>query len=247
MKLWVDGSGLEDTGDDATASFQEPAGAMADQIVAAHAAGWQVAAHAMGDAAVDLVLDALARARAAHPRAGLRHRIEHCAVVRPDQVPRLVDLGITSVPQPVFLPEFGDVLAHVFGPARTAWPFRVQSLLAAGVPVAASSDRPVADGAPLRGIQAMVERTTGQGRPYGPDERVAADVALECYTLAGARAANQEGWSGSLTPGKVADLTVLGGDPTGVEAGAIGTIEVLATMVDGHIAHDPGRRLGDGA
>lgn len=244
MKIWLDGSGLEPPPSGPDQGFVDDPAHMTALIGAAHRAGWQVAAHAMGDAAVDLVLDAVAAAQARHPRPAVRHRVEHCALVRPDQVGRLAALGMTAVPQPVFLPEFGDLFRRVFGPTRTDWSFRVASLLEAGVPVAASSDRPVAPGAPLRGIQAMVERTTAKGRDYGAAERVDAATALGAYTRAGARAANQDRWSGRLCPGMRADFVVLSDDPVTVEPAAIGDLGVRATVVDGAAAHDPDGLFG---
>lgn len=241
MKVWVDGSGLAGEG----ASFDDDPAVLRRSIVEAHRAGWQVAAHAMGDAAVDLVLDALEEAGHGGPsRPGravpARHRIEHGGLVRSDQVPRLARLQMTVVPQPVFIPEFGDVLADVLGGGgRSHESFRVRSLLAAGVAVAGSSDRPVAGGAPLRGLQAMVERRTASGQCYGPDERVDAGTALAAFTFAGARAAHSEHLRGMVAARMQADLTVLAEDPTEVDPRRISDIPVLATLVAGQVVHDP--------
>jgi predicted amidohydrolase YtcJ len=142
--------------------------------------------------------------------------------------------------QPVFLREFGDALAYHFGADRVDWSIRQQSLLDAGVVVAASSDRPVAPGAPLLGVQAMVERLTATGAAYGARERVAVEEALRAYTSHAAYAAGVEHEVGTMRSRQRADLVVLDADPTSVDTAAIGEIRVLATLVDGEPVHDPG-------
>lgn len=79
----------------------------------------------------------------------------------------------------------------------------------------------------------MVERASESGRVIGPDEGVTVEEALHAYTVAGAFACHWEGNLGSLTPGKRADLVVLGDDPRRVDTSRIGDIEVVATFVDG--------------
>jgi predicted amidohydrolase YtcJ len=209
-------------------------------IVAAHRSGWQVATHAVGDRAIDLALDGYARAQAAHPRPDARHRIEHFAVSRPEQVARAAELGVIAVPQGRFATEIGDGMLAALGPARHGWLYRHRSLLDAGLTLPGSSDRPVALGAPLLGMHDMVNRRTGSGAPYNPAEAITAEEALRAYTYGSAYASHQEQVKGSITPGKLADLVVLSEDPAGVPAAEIGGIEVLATFVDGRCGYDAG-------
>ena len=89
-------------------------------IIAAHRSGWQVATHAIGDLAIDVVLDAYERALAQYPRRDPRHRIEHFAVVQPRQVARAAGLGVIAVPQGRFATELGDGMLAAVGPAGTA-------------------------------------------------------------------------------------------------------------------------------
>ena len=98
--------------------FQSDPDAMRELIVSAHATGWQVAAHAIGDRAVDLALDVFAQAQARHARPEVRHRIEHAAVTATEQVGRMAALGVTPVPQARFLAEIGDTMAAAVGPDR---------------------------------------------------------------------------------------------------------------------------------
>ncbi|GGL98183.1 amidohydrolase [Nakamurella endophytica] len=251
MKIWIDGAGTAGTAavtgpagePPARQSFADDPVRMRRQIADAHRSGWQVAGHAMGDAAVDLLLDALASAGPVDELRARRHRVEHAGLVRPDQVQRMADLGVLAVIQPLFIPLFGDLLADGFGAARVPWSIRAASFLAAGVPVAASSDRPVAPATPLAALQALVERRTGTGACYGPQERIPVAAALHSYTAGAAFAAGAESEIGSLAEGRLADLVVLGCDPLSVEPAALGEIPVLATMVDGRAVHDPEDRL----
>lgn len=127
------------------------------------------------------------------------------------------------------------------GEERAPWMYRGRGFLDHGVTLVGSSDRPVTDGAPLRAIQFMVERASASGRPIGPDEAITVEEALRAYTVAGAYACRWDDRAGSLTPGKRADLVVLGDDPRSVDPSRISGIEVVATWVDGNEATDKGK------
>jgi predicted amidohydrolase YtcJ len=213
-------------------------------ISRAHRAGWQVATHAIGDRAVATVLDIYQDALDAHPRADHRHRIEHCGVCRPEDVRRLAALGVIPVPQGRFISEIGDGMLDALGPERATWCYRQRSFLDAGLVLPGSSDRPVVRGAPLLGIHDMVNQRTAGGRPFNPQEALTPAEAILAYTLGSARAAFREGELGSLEPGKLADFAVLSADPTAIPRDGIADIDVLATIVDGQVAHD---RMGLGA
>lgn len=206
-------------------------------IIDGHLAGWQLAVHAIGDRAVDVALDALARARELRPRPDARHRIEHAGLVRPDQLPRFADLEITPVVQPSFLWYLGDDYAQLMGEERAPWLYRGQAFLDHGVAPVGSSDRPVTAGAPLRGIQTMVCRATSGGLPVGPSEAMTVQAALRAYTLGGAYACRMEDSVGSLTPGKQADWVTLAEDPFAVPPETIADIPVLATHLAGAATH----------
>ncbi|MBO1902769.1 amidohydrolase [Leucobacter weissii] len=213
------------------------ADAMSTQLLEAAAGGWSLALHAIGDAGVDLALEIIGTALARHGRPVLPHRIEHGGVVRPDQILRIVELGVVVVPQPYFIGVFGDGMLANLGPRRAEWSYRAQTILDAGGIVPGSSDRPVAPGAPLRVVQAFVERLTETGAPYGPGERLSAEEAIRAYTLGSARATGWAHAKGSLSRGKLADLVVLAEDPREVDAASIGRIDVLGTVIGGRSAH----------
>jgi predicted amidohydrolase YtcJ len=123
--------------------------------------------------------------------------------------------------------------------------FRARSLMDAGIAVAGSSDRPVAPGSPLRGMQAMVQRLSASGTVHGPAERVSPAEALAAYTIAAARAARAEQHRGSIAPRQAADLVLLADDPLTVPDEKIGAIEVLGTIAGGRVSHDPAGLLAE--
>lgn len=218
-------------------------------MVDGHAAGWQLAVHAIGDRALDVTLDGIEQACSARPRPDPRHRVEHCGLARPDQLERMARLGLTAVIQPTFLYAYGDDYAAIVGAGRAGYLYRGRTFLDAGVRVAGSSDRPVADGAPLRAIGFMVDRRSCSGQVIGPGEELTVTEALEAYTTHAAWACRAERWAGSITPGKVADLVVLADDPRRVLPGQIAALDVRATLVGGTVAYGElaGAPLADGA
>lgn len=244
-KIFADGSLVGRTaamndpysGSDQTGYLQAEAADLQAMIIAAHRSGWQVATHAIGDRAIDVVLDAYEQALSQYPRRDPRHRIEHFAVVRPRQLARAAALGVIAVPQGRFASELGDGMLAAVGQDRHAWLYRLRSLLEAGMVLPGSSDRPVVAGAPLLGIADMVNRRTSSGAPFNPDEAITAGQALRAWTWGSAYASRQEHVKGSVAPGMLADLVVLSEDPTAVSPERIAGLEVLATIVGGELCH----------
>ena len=222
--------------------FQEDPARLRDRIEAAYSSGWAVAAHAIGDLAIDLALDLFEDLQTRKGRNALPNRIEHASVVRPDQLRRLAAAGIAVTPQSSFFAEGGDNMASSLGEERAAWAYRAASFLEAGVVVAGSSDRPVADGDALRGMQAYVDRLTGSGRVFGnAAERLSRHQALSLYTAGAAAATGAAASKGSLTPGKLADAVVLSGNP--LEAENLGDLTVEATLLGGTPTHSRMKEL----
>ena len=213
--------------------LQADADALTATIIAAHRSGWRVASHAIGDRAIDLVLDAYARANQQYPRTDPRHRIEHFGVARPDQVTRAAELGVIGVPQGRFVNEIGDGMRTALGPERVAWAYRQRSLLDAGLVLPGSSDRPVVQGAPLLGMHDLVNQRTATGVPFNPAEALTGREALTAYTYGSAYASHQERDKGTLSRGKLADLVVLSDNPTTIDPTRIKDVQVLRTMIGG--------------
>jgi predicted amidohydrolase YtcJ len=245
VKIFADGSlvgrtaAMQDPyhGSDGSGYLQADAATLQTAIVAAHRSGWQVATHAIGDLAIDVVLDAYEQALAEYPRHDPRHRIEHFAVAQPGQVARAAALGVIAVPQGRFATELGDGMLAAVGPARYGWLYRQRSLLEAGLVLPGSSDRPVVAGAPLLGIADMVNRRSASGEPFNLAEAVTVEQALRAWTWGSAYASRQERVKGSIAPGMLADLVVVSEDPMAVSPERIGGLEVLATIVGGQFGY----------
>ncbi|MGB6584024.1 MAG: amidohydrolase [Streptosporangiaceae bacterium] len=217
--------------------LQEDEQSLRRRALQAYAAGWSLALHAVGDAALDLALDVIEEGITCHGTRPVPNRVEHGAVVRPDQVARLAALGVACVVQPNFVPTFGEGMRRAIGADRSAWSHRARSLLDAGLPVAFSSDRPVAPGAPLGGIQAFIERITEDGLPYGPDERLTAGQAVRAATEGSSQVTGQHARKGLLVAGQLADMVFLEEHPSDVAVQDIHSIPVLATAVGGVFTH----------
>lgn len=218
--------------------LQADADQLRERIIEAHRSGWRVATHAIGDAAVELALDAYAEAQSRYPVDDPRHRIEHFGVSSPDQLARAAELGVVPVPQGRFINEIGDGMLAALGPERTRWAYRQRSIVDAGVCLPGSSDRPVVNGAPLLGIRDLVRQRTGDGVEFNPPEAISVYEAMHAFTMGSAYASKAEDRFGSITPGKHADLVVLADDPTCVEVEGISEIAVLATYVGGECVYD---------
>ncbi|WP_460828914.1 amidohydrolase [Nocardioides hungaricus] len=219
-------------GTDNVGVWRQPPSEMLDAVVDGHRAGWQMALHAIGDAALDLAIEALEKAQAAWPRPDARHRIEHGGVIRDDQLPRLAALGASVISQPAFLYDYGDGYVRQLGPDRAGWLYRGRSLLDHGIRLVGSSDRPL-PGRPLQAIQTLVDRTSNSGRVIAPDERIGLEAALRAFTADAAWVLRREDRLGRLAPGYLADLTMLAESPFRVDPAAIADIAVLGTVVDG--------------
>ncbi|MFC0408112.1 amidohydrolase [Roseomonas elaeocarpi] len=178
-----------------------------------HRRGWQLAIHAIGDAAIEQVLSAMEAADTPEaPVAGRRHRIEHCGFVDADQRARMKARGILPVPQPVFIHEFGEVYRRVLGDARAAASYPMRTWLHEGHHPSASSDSPVSSVDPFGNLDAMLSRRTVAGTVIGPDETLTVEEAVHCQTWCGAWSQFAEERRGTLEPGMLADLAVLSRD-----------------------------------
>lgn len=209
-----------------------------DLVWKAHSAGWQVAIHEVGDHGIDMCLTSIERALARLPRPDHRHRIEHCGVLTEKLISRIAALGVIPVSQPPFILEYGDGFLRHLGKDRCQLTYPLRSLLSADIPVAGSSDSPVCSYQPLVGMKVCLTESTTGGADFAPGERVTVDEALTMYTKNGAYAAFEEDRKGSISPGKYADMVVLGADPHTTPAELLDTIPVLATIQGGSIVYE---------
>ncbi len=222
------------------------AGDFAGLLDLALARGFQVATHAIGDAANRLVLDAYGRAFAQGgvDGAARRFRVEHAQVVAAEDVPRFRQLGVIPSVQPTHCTSDMPWAGERLGPARLAGAYRWRSFLDLGLPLLGGGDAPVESADPRLGLYAAVTRQDHAGQPAGgwqPQERVTPAEALAMFTRHAAFAAFEEHERGRLAPGLRADLTVLDRDPLSAPAAALLEARVLYTVVDGRLVHEAGR------
>lgn len=200
--------------------------------------GLQIAAHAIGDAAVRNTIDGYQAARAANGPRDSRHRIEHIELIARPDIARIAELGITASLQPPHPPGAMDfALVGLNCIARDRWPdgYLWKSIVDQGAAVCFASDWPVTDVSVLRGLQASQTR-----QPYGldcSDERLGLMDSLRAYTAGGAWAAHLEGVTGCLRPGLAGDLVLLGGDIESVAPQEIGGLGIALTVCGGRITH----------
>ncbi|MFT4118777.1 amidohydrolase [Bradyrhizobium sp.] len=209
------------------------------KAIEAHAAGWQLAAHVIGDRAIDQWLSALEAAQKADPRPDPRHRLEHFAVRGEDALRRVRALGAIVVPQYGFLPRLGASFAQAIGPDRTSNLYPGRSALQADVSIAGSSDHPIGPLSPFIGIAAAVDRLTSTGLTINASEALTRPEALSLYTRGGAVAMGHETWRGSISAGQAADIAVLDRDIL-LESSDIARTTSRATWVGGKLVHSDG-------
>jgi len=242
-KIFLDGSMLAWTGamseplsagpPDNYGYFQAPEEDLRNTMLDAAAAGWAIAAHAIGDRAVALALDTFEEAVSRCGQPPLPHRIEHGGVVTDEQVTQAARLGVGIVTQPGFMPALGVQMREAMGPARERFLHRHKSLLEAGVLTGGSSDRPVATGVPLEVIHSMVTRLDATGYVVGEKERVSVKEALWTYTVGSSQVTGTSHRRGSIEVGKVADWVVLDKDILHSPVDDIPDIRVVETRVGG--------------
>jgi predicted amidohydrolase YtcJ len=223
-----------------------PPDELARVVTALDRAGLDVHVHAIGDRAVREALDAFQAAADANGRRDSRHQIAHLQFVHPDDRPRFRRLGVVANAQPYWscLDGYMRTLTLPFlDPERAGWQYPWASLRRAGAVLAFGSDWTVSTANPLLEIEVAVNRVPPSdrgGEPFLPEERLDLPAALDAFTIGSAYALRLEADTGSVTPGKLADLAVLDRDPFDPAAGPIGDARVLATLVGGEPVHaDP--------
>ena len=198
----------------------------------AHLADWQIGTHANGDVAIDKTLRVYERLQREHPRRDARFRVEHCTVINDSLVQRIRALGAIPTPFSTYVYYHGEKM-RAYGPERLNHMFALRSFLDAGVRATQASDYPPGPFEPMMALQSEVTRTDSKGNVWGPRQRITVEEAIRLGTLHGAYASYEENLKGSIEPGKLADLIVLGRDPTGEDPSSLINIPVERTMVGG--------------
>jgi predicted amidohydrolase YtcJ len=203
-----------------------------------HDLGWSIDTHTCGDEAQEVVVRAFAAAQEASPKPWLRHRVHHAYFPTETAMTLMARYRIPAVVSNPFITNLGESFVTSLGEARASRAMPMRSYLAAGVPLAGSSDSAVSDFNPWAGMYAATTRKTVTGRVLGEAERISAREALRSYTIGGAYVTGQERKRGSIEPGKLADLVVLEHDPLAMPVDDLRHVKPLATMVDGRWVHD---------
>jgi len=198
----------------------------------AHEAGWQIGVHANGDVAIDIVLRVYERLQRELPRRDPRFRVEHCTVVTDSLIQRIRALGAIPTPFSTYVYYHGEKMRH-YGLERLNRMFALRSFLDAGIRVTQASDYPPGPFEPMMALRSEVTRTDMKGNVWGPSQRVTVEEAIRVGTLHGAYASFEENLKGSIEPGKLADLVVLGRDPLKEQPLSLVDIPVQRTMVGG--------------
>ena len=202
------------------------------RVMEMHRAGFQVCIHSNGDLAIDMVLTAFEKAQRSYPRKDPRHRIEHCSLVNPGLLDRIKALGCVVTPFCSYIHYHGEKM-RFYGHERVKWMFAQRSFIDYGINSTGAADYPCSPLPPLMGIQSCVTREDVTGQVWGPEQRISVEEALKLYTINGAYASFEEKIKGSIEVRKLADLVVLGDDPTTVSVNAIKDIPVERTVVGG--------------
>ena len=221
----------------ATGALLPAAAELRDLTAGPHRAGYQLAFHAVEYEAVEVSADTITYLQERWPRHDARHRIEHCSECPPSTLAKVRRSGALVVTQPVFTHRYGDRYLSLTEERLRSHLYPLRSLQRASVPLAAGSDAPVATPDPLLSIYSAVSRVTRLGAPFdtGKPQGMTAAGALAMHTSGGAYAGFQECATGSIAPGKLADLVLLDQDPTQVETEALKDIRVAMTLVGGKI------------
>ncbi|RPF72027.1 amidohydrolase [Aurantiacibacter spongiae] len=201
---------------------------------------FQVAIHAIGDAANREALDAIDELSDDYP-GDRRWRIEHAQIVAPVDIARFGAHGIVASMQPVHQTSDRLMAQARLGEDRLTGAYAWKSMLGADATLAFGTDAPVEPVDPLPGLAAAISRTDAQGQPFGgwhPEQTISREQALAAYTAGSAYAGFAEGRFGSLRPGERADFVFLSGDPLMANPQEMRDIRVLETWVAGYRVYD---------
>ncbi|MBR0160272.1 MAG: amidohydrolase [Oscillospiraceae bacterium] len=207
---------------------------MNEMVSYANRHGMQVAIHAIGDACLDQVLNAVEQALRAYSRIDHRHGVVHCQISRAEQLERIRALNMRVYAQSIFLDYDNHIVLDRVGPELAATSYCWKTLMDSGVSVSNGSDCPVELPDVMRGMECAVTRTSIDGTgPYLPEEAFTVGEALDSFTIRGAEASFEENVKGRIAPGYYADFVLLSSNPFETAPHDLHTIGVQASYLDG--------------
>ncbi|MEP9359575.1 amidohydrolase [Sphingomonas sp. KR3-1] len=216
---------------------QIPLATLAQAVTALDGRGMQSHFHTIGDAAVREALDAVAAARGKDGMSDTRPMMSHMNVIDPADQPRFAALGVTAIFQPLWAcnEAYMGLTKVQIGPVRSTYIYPAGSVLRAGGRLAYGADWSVASANPFEGIEVALTRVAPEGKlpPLEPNEAVTLEQALRAYTLNVAYVNHLDTETGSIAPGKSADLIVLDQDLFKIPVRQIHATKVLVTLFRG--------------
>ncbi|MGY3033995.1 putative amidohydrolase YtcJ [Bradyrhizobium sp. USDA 4354] len=198
--------------------------------------GWQIAVHAQGDRTIDMVLNVYEKVidKVGPDKVSGPLRIEHCGMMREDQIDRAIRLGVVCSYFLPYIHHWGEAIRdYLLGEERAARHMPSGSASKKGMRVSYHCDSPMTWPDALVCLNVAVNRSTLKGAVLGPEQRVSMEEALKAITIDAAYHLQMDDRVGSIELGKYADFVVLGQDPVACEPGRILQIPVLGTIVGG--------------
>ncbi len=204
-----------------------------------HQKGLQLSAHAIGDRAMQKLLNAFKMVLKGDKTA--RPRIIHAQLTNWHILEQMQEMGVVCDIQPIFVPTDMKILENRIGKARASQSYVWKTMRDMGIHTAGGSDSPVESCNPILGLAAAVTRTDLEGNPLGgymPDEKLTVYEAIDLFTNGSAFAEKTEDVKGSLVKGKLADFVVLSDDIFNIEPQQIKDLKVEATYIGGECVYN---------
>lgn len=232
----------DDIGGNAEIMFDEAL--LRELFIAFDAARFQLHVHVIGDRATRVALDDIEAARKINGAWPSLHQLAHVQLIDPNDIPRLRELGVVTNMQPLWArnePSVTEMALPLIGEQRGRWMYPWRTIVDSGAPYAVSSDWGVSTLNPFKIMQTAVTRQPDKAQPdypiFVPEERMTVEQVVRGYTTKAAEAAWRADETGSLTPGRYADLILLDRDIFSVNAYEIGGTQVDLTLLGGREVH----------
>lgn len=211
----------------------------ADEVLYdAHKAGYQVTAHAVGDQAVTIVVNAIEKALERSPKEDHRHRIDHCGIVNDELLDRIASLGIIPVSNPAFITINGRDYNKYYG-GRVKYMFPLKSYMEKGIVTTLASDAPVTVPNPMYSLYGALTRKDYLNQvAVAEGQRIEILDAMRMFTINAAYASFEEDIKGSLEVGKLGDITIFSENLLDYPREDLFDVKVDYTIIDGKIQYE---------
>ena len=206
-----------------------------------HDTGLQVAVHVGGDQGIDMTVTAFEEAIKANPRPDPRHRIEHCIFPAPRTLARIKKAGIIISTSPQWITWHADMFRAATSEKTMQNLMPLKSILRRGIPLAFGCDVPASIYQEPRWAFAGAVLRVSKGELQQPEERISIQEALRAHTVGAAYAGFAEKITGSLEPGKFADLVVWNRDLYQMRGADMRDLQPVMTILNGQILYPAGR------